>query len=468
MAAAPIQWNIYQFRAHGRDYVYCAESLFLFEVDRLTATILQMSQSRTRTEILLELAPLYSAAKVRKVFGELDRLSRSGILTPGGRRRPQASKLDFDPDNPSFSDLWLILTHNCNMGCKYCFSAAEYMHGNRSMSWEVAQRAVDFLLAHSEGENKLSLVFFGGEPLLNFAVMRDTVKYARDSMAETGKDLNFAITTNGTMLTPAIRRYLLKHNFHTMISFDGPEAMHNAARCFKDGRGSYAAIAPQVKAFVAEAAGAGTPVQGRATLNRHHLGHLLELYEFMEREMGFPGISTPIIHRPAPPEFCFAASDLPQLAGEVRQLGEHVLAKLTPQGKFPPYGFFTFLYLLHRRVRADRGCAAGRSAITVDTNGDIFPCERFIDCPDYRLGNVVTGEFQTTPAIRLSSLDHICAYPKCSSCYALMFCKSTCVAERVRYLGPEGPTEVDCEIYRLLLREMLRLYVSLPQGDFLE
>jgi uncharacterized protein len=333
------------------------------------------------------------------------------------------------------------------------------MHQGHAMTEDVARRGVDFLLRHSDGHYRLRIIFFGGEPLLEFSLMKAIVAYARQKAIGAGKEVSFAITTNGTLLNQEVRLFLVENNFNTLVSLDGPQPMHDAARQFRDGRGSFQRIVPQVKALVREAAAVGVGIQGRTTLNRHHLGYVPELYEFMDRQMGFSGVSTPMVHRPAPAEFSFIEADLPQLKEDLARLGDLVVEKASLEGTPPAYGLFAFLDVLHQRSRPRRGCAAGRLAVTVDCNGKIYPCERFIGQENCCLGSVFSEEFRRDRIEWLSNQDRICAFDKCHKCYAMLYCKSTCVAERLLYLDKTGPTELDCEIYRTILLQILSVYV---------
>lgn len=459
--------NILRFSEGGCRYVFAATSLFLFEVDDLTDAVLQRWGRQSAAEMRQDLREHAGGGAVDAVIAEVERLIAAGILAggevPAFCRRPDPQLPDAG-GTPAFTDLWLILTHGCNLACRYCFSDAEYMRADGRMTEEVAFRGVDFLLAHAYRDAPLNIVFFGGEPLIAFALLESTVDYARRRAAQAGKQIGFAITTNGMLLTPEVRRFLLDNSISTMISMDGPKAQHDAARRLRNGAGSFDRVAPLARAFAAEAKRAGQDIRGRATLHRGHLGAVDALYAFLDEDMGFGSVSTPLIHRPAPDDLAITPDDLPRLEADLQRLGDRVLAKAEQTGELPGYGMFAFLRVLRERRRPQRGCAAGRLAVTVDTDGQLYPCERFIGATDYRLGSVLGGAYAADRVRQLSEQDRVCAFGKCRDCSAMLYCKSTCVAERLRYLPDTGPPDLDCETYRLMLRQILRVFVRLRRN----
>ncbi len=461
MIASPLDLNAAVIARDGREFLFCGSSLYLFEIDALTANVIEAIRTRTPAEVVAGYAEGGGREAARQTVLELDKLCEAGILAPRGA--PVAAPGE-DPgiraDTVALTDLWLIVTNSCNLNCAYCFSRAEYMRDHHRMPVTTARAGIDWLIAHSGSEPELTLVLFGGEPLLNMPLLKDAVAYAHEAAARGGKRFVFSLTTNGVKLTPEIRRFLIEERFSVMISLDGEKPQQDASRPFLSGKGSFDVIVPRAKAFIREAADAGLRVNGRTTLNRTHLGRIVELYHFLDG-MGFASISTPIIHAPAPCGFGFLAEDVPRLEREFDQVAD-LMVERSQSGKLPPWGTFTtFLDSIYQRNRPNRGCAAGRRAVCVDIAGDIYPCERFITVPEYVLGSVQDPSYDMGKVHRLSRLDQIGIYDKCRSCVALYYCKGTCAAERVRYHPPSGPDEVTCDIYRALLGAILRAYVRI-------
>jgi uncharacterized protein len=468
MASWPIDFNAHIFEEAGQSYLFCAGSLYLYRIDPLTADVLKMAGHATSAETIAELGGRYGACEVEDTIREIEALVGAGILTERGAPLSNAADPGLRAAQVDLSDLWLIVTNRCNLRCSYCFSRSEYMHAGGGMPQATASAGIDFLLQHSGQHRNLTLIFFGGEPLLDMPLMQHAVAYAHQAEARAGKRIRFTITTNGVCLTESVRRFLIDERFSVMISMDGDKKMQDASRPFPDGRGSFDTVASNTKAFLAEALPADLSVTVRTTLNRTHLGHIVELYRFLEEEMGFEAISTPIIHHPAPDGFGFTLDDVPKFESELLALSDRFVERCRTAQKLPEWPTIgTFLPMLERRSRPVRGCSAGRRAICVDPVGDIYPCERFITLPEYRLGNVHRDGFDMDLVHRLSRLDSVGFYDRCKSCEALNYCKGTCTAERVRYHDATGPDEVICAIYRALLRVILHTYVRIDHKTLL-
>ena len=470
MTSFPLDLNAIAFEANGGRYLFSGASLYLFGIDETTADVVETARrAGSADEVVARLASRHPESEVRETLEEVDRLVAAEVLAPFGvALKPPGTDPGLTGAGVEISDLWLICTNSCNLNCAYCFSRAEYMNDHHAMPIETALTGVDWLVAHSGSKTELTIVFFGGEPLLDMALVKAVVARAEALAVETGKSFGFSMTTNGVKLTREIRRWLIEKRFSVMISLDGEQPQHDASRPFLSGKGSFATIEPRARAFIREARAAGLVVNGRTTLNRTHLGHIVDLYRFLGEDMGFSTVSTPIIHEPAPEGFGFRMEDVPVLEAEFAQLADVLVERCERDGALPPWGTLTtFLHSLHHRNRPNRGCAAGRMAVCVDVGGDIYPCERFITCKDRVLGTVFSPDYDMERVHALSALDAVGYYEKCKSCAAVYYCKGTCAAERARYHPPEGPDEVTCEIYRALLRVILATYVRIDHDRLL-
>lgn len=470
MTSLPLDLNAVVFERDGRSYLFSGSSLYLFGVDPTTADVVSAARAAgSEADLIARTTPVHDPAEVRETLTEIERLIAADVLAPrGATLRPAGEDPGLTGETVALTDLWLIVTNSCNLNCAYCFSRAEYMKDHRPMSIATAKAGVDFLMARRGAETELTIVFFGGEPLLDMPLIRAVVAHADELAARHGLDIQYSMTTNGVKLTPAVRRWLIEKRFSVMISLDGEQPQHDASRPFLSGKGSFSTIVPRVKAFVAEAKAAGLTVNGRTTLNRTHLGHVVDLYRFMDEEMGFSNVSTPIIHEPAPPGFAFRMDDVSALEAELRALADVFVDKCRTEGRVPHWGTLsTFLHTLHHRARPARGCAAGRRAVCVDVDGEIYPCERFITVADYAVGRIGSTAYDMEKVHALSRLDAVGYYDKCRSCAAVYYCKGTCAAERARYHPPEGPDEITCEIYRALLRVVLDIYVRIDHDALL-
>jgi uncharacterized protein len=468
-ATWPLSFNAYQFKESGRRYLYCGGSMYLFAVDDLTAKVIQAVTDSTREAILQRLGMDYDLRRITTALDEIASLYHAGILTAQGDPLPVYERdQDHVPAWSDVRDLWLILTHHCNLHCAYCFSRAEYMSEKSQMDEAVALKGIDFLFSHSRLDRELSIVFFGGEPLLRFPLIKAVVAHTKKRAVEQQRKVRYCITTNGVNLGEEVADFLSDNDFNVMVSFDGDRKGHDAVRVFSDGRGSYDLILPRVRYFNALVASSHASSIGRCTLNRGHLGRLPAIYEAMADELGFTVFSTPLIHAPAPSWLTFRSEDLGILEAELATIGDWFVERANATGSLPDIGIFTaFLRILHQRKRPHRGCAAGRQSLCLDVDGTLYPCERFVGLNEYSLGNVRSEMPLPEERIEnISRLDQVGPYQKCLNCYAVLYCKGTCMAERIRYQGSDGPPESECELYRLLLRRILSIYVRLDNRAF--
>lgn len=466
MLSFPLDLNAVTFRSGGRRHLFSGASLYLFGIDADTEAVIEAARTAASPEALrAALAGRVPAETVDETIAEIEKLIEAEVLGRfGAPLKPPGRDPGLVGDGVEPTDLWLIVTNSCNLNCAYCFSRAEYMADHVAMTSEIARAGVDRIIALSGAQTDLAIVFFGGEPLLGMPLIREIVAYARTRGAAAGKRFGFAMTTNGVKLTPANRRFLIDERFSVMVSLDGEAAQHDASRPFLSGKGSFATIAPRVRSYVREARAAGLSTSGRTTLNRTHLGHIVDLYRFLDEDMGFTAVSTPIIHEPAPEGFAFRPEDLPALEAELRAVGDLFVERCARDGRAPAWGTITtFLDSLHHRLRPSRGCAAARKAICVDVRGDVYPCERFITARDWILTRTDRDDWAMDRVRALSEIDAVGIYDKCRACEAVWYCKGTCAAERVRYHPPEGPPETTCAIYRALLRVILDVYVRIDR-----
>lgn len=429
------------------------ESNSLHQVDELTAELLRLYPEKSRPEIVAVLIPKYGQEEVTEAWEEVEAAQAEGMLfTP-----PLVTKWT-PPGVPVLKALCLHVAHDCNLRCRYCFGDTGEFGGPRElMPADVARAAVDLLLEQSGERPLCEIDFFGGEPLLNLPVVRETVNYARQEGAKRGKTFNFTLTTNGVLLTEAVRRELTDLGISLVLSLDGRPKVHDFMRPFAKDRGSYARIVPNIQAAVAADPDGDWWVRG--TFTRHNkdfasdAAHLLEL--------GFRRFSLePVVALPSA-TYALTKQDLPELRVEYERLAR-LYEKEAIAGR--PFKFFHFeIDLDHGPCLAKRftGCGSGHEYFAVAPNGDLYPCHQFVGRDGYKVGSVTDGIVRTDLVAEFRQTT-LLTKEKCRSCFARYFCGGGCHANAELFTGSiHEPYELGCELERMRVEYALYLYHAL-------
>jgi len=366
-----------------------------------------------------------------------------GLVEEGRLCSPDPAGPGYGPPVRPLRALCLHLAHDCNLRCAYCFAGQGNYHGSRSlMSFEVGQRAIDFLIAASGSYNQVEVDFFGGEPLLNFDVLRRLVRYGREVQAVSGKRIAFTVTTNGVLLDETVAAFLDRERVGVVLSLDGRPAVHDAVRKTPAGGGSYALVAARMRRFAAGRNNWNCYVRG--TYTRYNTDFSRD-FEHLAG-LGFDAVSLePVVAAPNEP-YALREGDYPALAVEYERL-----ARLLAGGGYEGVRFFHFdLHLddgpcLSRRVS---GCGAGTEYLAVDPAGDLYPCHQFVGRPEFRMGTVVGGVTRVDLAERFRA-SHVLAKTACSGCWARYLCSGGCHANNLAATGEIGkPGALYCLVVR--------------------
>ena len=408
----------------GRDYLFLVADKAIFEVDPETKGILKEWGRRSEFTREQALAPLQEVLREEGVelFGDL--VQRRAILPVNGARVGMTQSWT-PPMNIPLKTLILHVDESCNLRCRYCYHAEK---GNgqgprRRMSRNVAIRAVDFLFERSGGLEDLVLVFFGGEPLLNFETMRNAAQYAREKAAASGKRVNFALTTNGTLLTPEVVDFLQEQDVSITVSLDGFEEIHDRYRRFPDDRPSYGVILPKVRHLIETAR--KRPVVARVTVVDEPervpqiLDHLLGL-GFVEA--GFAPVTT------GHPEYRLSESQMDELLRAFRHLAERFLEAAREERFFGFSNLIDLLVSLHQGQVMSYPCGAGLGLFSVDAGGRLFLCQRFTGEEVFCMGDIFDGFDEERLGSFRKEAD-ISNKEECSTCWARTICTGGCYHE---------------------------------------
>lgn len=420
--------QILPFTEEQHRYLFIPGNGALVELDETADTIVNYLSARKRApeiELVGDLAAGEDAILKESIqelitLGAVRRQNEANLPV---ERSTSASKQKKAPPFP-LSTLVLNLAQDCNLACRYCY-AQEGTYGQRrsQMSWDTAKIAVDFLFRESGEKEKLSITFFGGEPLLNMAVLQKTVAYAREKSSQEGKEVDFNLTTNGTLLDGPVVDYLVKANIGVSVSIDGPPELHDYWRPLRSGGGSYELLSPGLKKLLSTKS--GKPVGARVTLS-HNFGSLQHIYQHL-RELGFWEVGF------APVTSCqegvaLTVEETGALLKEFSTLAQQYVEEAIG-GHYPGFSNLTHVMaeLFHGPNR-QHPCGAGLGFLAADTGGELYMCHRFTGQEDAKVGDIWQG---IDPDKRWEVLKqgHISSKPDCLKCPIQSLCAGGCYYE---------------------------------------
>lgn len=451
---------IHHFRAKGKYYLFDASTSTALETDDNAFRLVQSLKNKTRKETSEYLQDKYSQSDLQPVWQELLQLKRQGLFCDYD---PPELKLSLDQISSYRPHHFvLMVTEKCNLRCKYCYENGRYEAAAKSnMPEKVAYKAVDFLLEDSS-RKECNLTFFGGEPLINSNLIRSVVDYAKCRAAKKGKTFRFSMTTNGILLKEKIVEFLEKEKFRLLISFDGPQEIHDLFRIFPDGSGSFDVVRRNLKKLQSLP---DFRFSVRATLTNQYTS-LRKLARYFEKE-GFSRVYIQPIS-----SHCLsqnnlglnASNNLTTLYKEYDHLAEDVLERWKNKKPivFNPYK--DYLEWLHKKARRILACGVCRGMLTVGADGLIYPCQRFAGMKNFIVGDVDHWiDARKIHEIYQSSSK---AREVCSRCWAVPLCAGGCMHDWANEDGSFNVKEPEnCEITRKLIELSIYLYSRLVTID---
>ena len=344
--------------------------------------------------------------------------------------------------------LCLNVSHDCNLACEYCFAGkGDFGTGKKLMDEETGMKAVEFLMRNSKSRKNLEIDFFGGEPLLNFEVVKNIVKNTRKLEKEYGKNVRFTLTTNGTLLDGEKIDFLNENISNIVLSLDGLQSTHDNMRKYNGGEGSYSKIVPLYKKLIKQRTGEYKNYYIRGTFTRKNLNFTEDIIHM--RELGFVNVSVePVV---AKEEFDYAIrkEDIPAICKEYEKLAAEIIKR--EKSGTGIFNFFHFNIDLDNGpcvYKRSKGCGSGSEYIAVTPSGDIYPCHQFVGNEAYTLGNVnmPQPELDRNLTQKFYS-NNIFTNERCEKCWAKYFCGGGCPANNVNFNGGiQEPYEIACEM----------------------
>jgi uncharacterized protein len=410
---------MHRFTINGSQFLFDENTNSLHEIDQLVWDLLN-TETLEESEALQRLGDRYSAESIRSALAELAELREAGLIFTPPVPRPEIPHTD----PPLVKALCLHLAHDCNLRCMYCFAGTGPFGGSRElMPAHVGRAALDFLVRSSGSRRNLEVDFFGGEPLLNFPVVKELVAYGRQLEQQHDKVFRFTLTTNATLLTEEVQEFLNRERIAAVLSIDGRPSVNDHARPFANGKGSYERIVPEMLRFTASREHENYYVRG--TFTRHNLDFAADVAHLAE--LGFKHLSMePVVGSPQE-SYTLRQEDLPQLMNEYERLAAYYVAR---HKAGHPFTFFHFnLSLDHGPCAIKRisGCGAGYDYLAVTPSGDLYPCHQFVGQSEWLMGNVEQGITRMDISRQFQDVN-LYSKPGCVDCWARFFCSGGCMA----------------------------------------
>jgi uncharacterized protein len=456
--------EFHEFEGGGRRFLYLVPAGAIFELDGEVASVINRLRGgpMDRGQLIEELG----SPDAEDLITELE----SVRMLVGAEAAPQG--VENPPADFPLQTVVLNLTNQCNLACQYCYEFGEDKVATpdgkpKFMDFETAKASVDFLLNQSSGRQAVHITFFGGETLMNFPLLQRVVGYANEQAAARGRDVDFSLTTNATLLTPTIIRFLSENRIGVTVSMDGPAELHDKLRVFANGKGSYDIIVPKVRALIENHR--TRPIAARVTLTAG-VTDVVRIYRHLKQDLGFHEVGFAPVTTAANRLYSINEKGMDGVFEQFCMLAEEWLA-FALRGEL--HGFSNVsdtISELYQGVNKSHPCGAGLGLMGVGPSGDIAPCHRFVDSDTHSLGNISTGIDREKQKDFLNR-GHIGGKSACQQCWARPLCAGGCHHEAfVRYGDTGHPNLHYCDWIRGWTDTCLRIYgtLSAQNPEFLD
>ncbi len=432
---------VHQFKNNGYNILLDVSSGAIHVVDDVVYDVVMLWESLNQEEIFDKLKGRYDGEELSEAIEEVAALVKEGELFTKDQYEDYV--LEFKKRPTVVKALCFHIAHDCNLACKYCFAEEGEYHGRRAlMSFEVGKEALDFLIANSGSRRNLEVDFFGGEPTLNFQVVKDLVAYGREQEKIHNKNFRFTLTTNGVLLNDEIMEFANKEMANVVLSIDGRKEVNDNMRPFRGGQGSYDVIVPKFLKFAESRNQENYYVRG--TFTHHNLDFSKDVLHLAD--LGFKQISVEPVVAKETESYAIKEEDLPRLLEEYDILAAE-MAKRKKEGN--PFTFFHFMIDLEGGpcvAKRLSGCGSGTEYLAVTPWGDFYPCHQFVGNEDFCMGNVKTGITRTDIRDSFKSCN-VYAKEKCRECFARFYCSGGCAANSYNFHGDiHNAYSIGCEL----------------------
>ncbi len=438
---------IHQYKLGGYNIVLDVCSGSIHAVDDIAYDMIAMFENNDRDTVIAKAKANYpqaDAAEIEECYDQIAALKNSGKLFAPDTFEAMAGKLK-EKTAGVVKALCLHIAHTCNLNCSYCFASQGKYHGDRAvMSFEVGKAALDFLIENSGTRRNLEVDFFGGEPLMNFDVVKQLVAYAREVEKEKGKNFRFTLTTNGVLIDDDVIDFANREMSNVVLSLDGRKEIHDRFRVDYAGNGSFDRIVPKFQKLVNARDGKGYYMRG--TFTHANPDFLKDIQTMLD--LGFSELSMePVVCAAGDPAE-LTEEDKVIVMDQYEKLAELML-KRDKEGK--PFTFYHYMIdltggpCIYKRIS---GCGSGTEYMAVTPWGDLYPCHQFVGEERFKLGNVFDGVSNTAVQNEFMACN-VYAREACRDCWARLYCSGGCAANAYHATGSvTGIYEYGCDLFR--------------------
>ncbi|MBQ7230755.1 MAG: thioether cross-link-forming SCIFF peptide maturase [Oscillospiraceae bacterium] len=455
---------IHQYKLGGFNIVLDVCSGSVHVVDEVAYDIIGRFEEMSREALLSVLAEKYpelSSDELSECYAQVEGLKKAGKLFAPDTFEPMAGKLK-EKTAGVVKALCLHVAHTCNLNCSYCFASQGKYHGDRAvMSYEVGKQALDFLIANSGTRRNLEVDFFGGEPLMNFQVVKDLVAYARSIEKEKGKNFRFTLTTNGVLVDDDVIEWANRECSNVVLSLDGRKEIHDRFRVDYAGHGSWEKIVPKFQKFVEARQGKNYYMRG--TFTHANPDFLTDIRTMLD--LGFNELSMEPVVCAADDPSALTEADLAVVMDQYEKLAQLMLER-DREGR--PFTFYHYMIdltggpCIYKRIS---GCGSGTEYMAVTPWGDLYPCHQFVGEERFRLGDIWQGVTNTEIQSEFAACN-VYAHPECRDCWARLYCSGGCAANAYHATGSvTGVYEDGCKLFRKRMECAIMVAVARALGQ---
>ena len=436
---------IHKYQLNGYFIVLDVNSGAVHVVDELSYRLLDLMEDavpeQCPPQAFAQLSG-YSREEILEAHEELLALQKAGQLFSSDDYDQFAKLMTPSP----VKAMCLHVAHDCNLRCKYCFAdSGEYMGHRELMSLETGKKAIDYLIKYSYGRHNLEVDFFGGEPLMNFNVVKELVAYARSLEKEHNKLFRFTTTTNGILLTDDKIDFINREMSNVVLSIDGRKEVNDRMRPHVDGRGSYDSMVPKFQRLVEKRRqGPFDQYYARGTFTKYNRDFAEDVLHLVD--LGFDQVSVePVVSDPSVP-YALTEADLPEIFAEYERLAKIMVQR---HGTDQDFNFFHFMLDLDQgpcAIKRLRGCGCGNEYVAITPSGDVYPCHQFVGHTEWKMGSVYDQSLDYDLKSKFAAAT-VYGKPECRKCWAKFYCSGGCNANSMQYQGDIlKPVKLACEL----------------------
>ena len=454
---------VHRYKLNNFNIVLDVCSGSIHAVDELTYDMIGLYEDYDRAAVTAAARAQYPDVdenELNEVYDQLTALKDAGKLFAPDTFAPMAGQLK-EKSAGVVKALCLHVAHTCNLNCAYCFASQGKYHGERAvMSLDVGKRALDFLIEHSGTRRNLEVDFFGGEPLMNWEVVKELVRYARAREQAVNKHFRFTLTTNGLLIDDDVIDFCNREMHNVVLSLDGRKEIHDRWRVDYAGNGSWERIVPKFQKLVKARGGKNYYMRGTFTHNNPDF--LKDIQTMLD--LGFTELSMePVVAAPDDPN-ALTAEDLPIVLEQYEELAKLMLAR-EKEGK--PFTFYHYMIdltggpCIYKRIS---GCGSGTEYMAVTPWGDLYPCHQFVGEDAFKLGDIWNGVTNADAQEQFAACN-VYAKPECRDCWARLYCSGGCAANAFHATGSvTGVYETGCELFKKRMECAIMMAIARQLG----